>query len=618
MAVNIYNQVPFNTYTPRSFQEMLAPVMYAAEEESKLQQQYADTGSTIDKAMAYLNPELDKESYAKIQQYKADLSKAVDDLSTKGFVDSGRKANLYKLKQRYDTDFASTALQIEQRNAAAMMQAQMAQKDPSYVYKPASAISIDEGLKNPNIWTDLVAKGGISGESLKQQTAQQAKVIKDAIITIDPKLQSMVAPNNKPILDQYIQRIVKGASPTEIYSAISGVVDDPSKASAITTQLMSIVDNVMTANNVESLFSPDTQEYTALKSRAAQGLFEAAGGVDFRNITDQMSMEQRRAAIDLANFKEKKRIEAADERQENALNLPPIDGLFFITSPTEVNPGMKKVVDRENELSSVTEFLLQEIKGGNAAKPFDTTPAKSEKWSDKKPGLAKYFEKSVDDAARESNAKSIQQIWSSKLSNYGISTKGKSYAQLLKEVHDAQDKVAQEKSKMIIGGKDYSPRNSAGIESFVNFALEKDGAVKELSNGKISKNSISSESGHKAYLPKGVLNINFLNDNPIVLSKDGKQYVIDIAKIDVPLAGKIQKVSMDFQNLYKKLDNPNVKLNPDDLLQITNPNVNWEFDTYPGRREVLQEFWQLQIDRNLALTNIHNFMLGESEQVKQQ
>ena len=171
---------------------------------------------------------------------------------------------------------------------------------------------------------------------------------------------------------------------------------------------------------------------------------------------------------------------------------------------------------------------------------------------------------------------------------------------------------------MLIGGKDYSPRNSAGIESFVNFALEKEGAVKELSNGKISKNSISSESGHKAYLPKGVLTINFLNDNPIVLSKDGNQYVIDMTKIDVPLAGKIQKVSTDFQNLYKKLDNSNVKLNPDDLLQITNPNVNWEFDTYPGRREVLQEFWQLQIDRNSALTNIHNFMLGESEQVKQQ
>ena len=85
MAVNIYNQVPFNTYTPRSFQEMLAPVMYATEEESKLQQQYADTGSTIDKAMAYLNPELDKESYAKIQQYKTDLSKALDDLSTSKF-----------------------------------------------------------------------------------------------------------------------------------------------------------------------------------------------------------------------------------------------------------------------------------------------------------------------------------------------------------------------------------------------------------------------------------------------------------------------------------------------------------------------------------------------------
>ena len=71
MAVNIYNQVPFNAYTPKSFQEMLAPVMYASEQEEKLQEQYAQTGSTIDKATAYLNPELDKETYAKMQQYKA-------------------------------------------------------------------------------------------------------------------------------------------------------------------------------------------------------------------------------------------------------------------------------------------------------------------------------------------------------------------------------------------------------------------------------------------------------------------------------------------------------------------------------------------------------------------
>lgn len=293
MAVNIYNQVPFNAYTPKSFQEMLAPVMYASEQEEKLQEQYAQTGSTIDKATAYLNPELDKETYAKMQQYKADVNKAVEDLSTKGFVDSGRKANLYKLKQRYDTDFAGAALQIEQRNAAAMLQAQMAQKDPSYVYKSAANISIDEAMKNPNIWSDIVAKGGISGENLRQQTALQAKTIKDSITKIEPILESMKAPNGNPILDQYIQRIVKGASPTEIFSAISGIVTDPSKASAITTQLMSIVDNVMATNNVESVFAKDTGNYQLLKSKAAQGLFEAAGGVDFRNVTDTMSMEQK-------------------------------------------------------------------------------------------------------------------------------------------------------------------------------------------------------------------------------------------------------------------------------------------------------------------------------------
>ena len=613
MAVNIYNQVPFNAYTPKSFQEMLAPVMYASEQEEKLQEQYAQTGSTIDKATAYLNPELDKETYAKMQQYKADVDKAVEDLSTKGFVDSGRKANLYKLKQRYDTDFAGAALQIEQRNAAAMLQAQMAQKDPSYVYKSAANISIDEAMKNPNIWSDVVAKGGISGENLRQQTALQAKIIKDSITKIEPILESMEAPNGDPILDQYIQRIVKGASPTEIFSAISGIVTDPSKASAITTQLMSIVDNVMATNNVESVFAKDTGNYQLLKSKAAQGLFEAAGGVDFRNVTDQMSMEQRKEAMDLAAYKQKKQIDfkytALQKQLEGPLGLPPIDGLFFVTSPTEVNPRMKEIISNEKTLTTLEQALIDEVKKGNASVMLDAQESAARKQSKTKgEGFGEVREVPY----------LVKNSLKSALDKAGIITKGKTVNQLLKEVHDAQDKIAQEKSKMLIGGKDYSPRNSAGIESFVNFALEKEGAVKELSNGKVSKNSISSESGHKAYLPKGVLTINFLNDNPIVLSKDGKQYVIDITKIDVPLAGKIQKVSTDFQNLYKKLDNSNVKLNPDDLLQITNPNVNWEFDTYPGRREVLQEFWQLQIDRNSALTNIHNFMLGESEQVKQQ
>lgn len=614
MAVNIYNQVPFNTYTPRSFQEMLAPVMYAAEEESKLQQQYADTGSTIDKAMAYLNPELDKESYAKIQQYKTDLSKAVDDLSTKGFVDSGRKANLYKLKQRYDTDFAGTALQIEQRNAAAMMQAQMAQKDPSYVYKPASAISIDEGLKNPNIWTDLVAKGGISGESLKQQTAQQAKVIKDAIITIDPKLQSMVAPNGKPILDQYIQRIVKGASPTEIYSAISGVVDDPSKASAITTQLMSIVDNVMTANNVESLFSPDTQEYTTLKSRAAQGLFEAAGGVDFRNVTDQMSMEQRKEAMDLAAYKQKKQIDfeyAALQEQLKNSGSPGIDGLFHVTEPVEINSKMKDVTKKEEVLLNLREALLEEVKKGNATKSLESQELLSKKkLSEKGSGLK---------LVREAPSL-VENSLKNTLNKYGISTKEKSIAQLLNEVTILQNSIEKDKTKMLVLGKNYSPINPEGVSSFITNALDVDGAIKEISGNEIKKKSILSGSDDAKGLSSGKLYINFMDDAPITIVKgdkrDIKKYAVDLSKIDVVLNSHVDNISRRFKALYENLDNPQVKLTADALLKVMDPTVDWDLNNYPLRKQVLQEFIQLQSDRDMVLTELQNFGLGESKQTK--
>lgn len=627
MAVNIYNQVPFNTYTPRSFQEMLAPVMYAAEEESKLQENYSETGSTVDKAMAYLNPELDKETYAKMQQYKTDIGKAVDDLSTKGFVDSGRKANLYKLKQRYDSDFAGTALQIEQRNAAAMMQAQMAQKDPSYVYKPASNISIDEGVKNPNIWTDIIAKGGISGEDLRQQTALQAKAIKDSIVTIEPKLQGMVAPNGKPILDQYIQKIVKGASPTEIYSAISGIVTDPSKASAITNQLMGIVDNVMTANNVDAVFTPNTQEYGSLRMKAAQGLFEAAGGVDFRNVTDQMSMEQRKEAMDLAAYKQKKQIDfeyATLQEQLKGSGAPQIDGLFQITNPVEVNPKMKENIKKDKVLTNLREALLQEVKSGNASQILETQELLSKeriKKSGSGIGLIGGTQELLSEVGVIGGTTAItKNILKRELNKYGVSTKSKSVAQLLQEVTTLLDNNEKEKSKLLVLGKNYSPRNPDGTASLVNFALNKEGAIREIDGDSMKKNSVLAGSDDAKGLTTGVININFMEDVPITIVKgdDNKirKYGIDFNKVDSVLGEHVDNISKRFKALYNNLDHPKVNLTAEELLKVTNPNIDWDFNNYPARRQILQDFIQLQSDRDMVLTELQNFGLGESKQTK--
>lgn len=626
MAVNIYNQVPFNAYTPKSFQEMLAPVMYASEQEEKLQEQYAQTGSTIDKATAYLNPELDKETYAKMQQYKADVDKAVEDLSTKGFVDSGRKANLYKLKQRYDTDFAGAALQIEQRNAAAMLQAQMAQKDPSYVYKSAANISIDEAMKNPNIWSDIVAKGGISGENLRQQTALQAKVVKDSITKIEPILESMKAPNGDPILDQYIQRIVKGASPTEIFSAISGIVTDPSKASAITTQLMSIVDNVMATNNVESVFAKDTDNYQLLKSKAAQGLFEAAGGVDFRNVTDTMSMEQRKEAMDLAAYKQRKQIDfeyVALQKQLEGSGAPSIDGLFHVTEPAEANPKMKMVLDQEKGIATLKRALMEEVAKGyapellNPKKLVVSTKTTAKDAMEQQRNMAKL---SYIPGAGPIKLGTTFSTVNNLAKKYNLTTENKTVAQLLADVNELEINTKKDKIKMLVLGKNYSPINPEGVSSFVSNALNVEGAIKEMDDKDMKKKSVLSGSDDAKNLSTGKVYINFMDDVPVTIlkgdKKDIRKYGVDLSKIDVVLGAHVKNISDRFKALYNNLDHPKVNLTAEELLKVTNPNVDWDFNNYPGRKQILQEFVKLQSDRDMVLTELQNFGLGESKQTK--
>lgn len=299
MAVNSYNQVQFNQYVPRSFQEMLTPVLHVTQQEEALQNQYLESQDKIDSVMAMLNPELDKTAYSKLSKFKEDLTTAAEDLASKGFVDSGRKSNLLNLKKTYDTDFTNILNQATQRLQAASIQEQKALQDPTYRYNSARNVSLDEATNNPNIWAELAIKNGVSGAALQQQIAQQVSALKAEISENNPSLTKLKTVDGKDLLGQYMMSITQGASPQEVATAIANLTGNIKEATGIVSKMMGIVNNVMATNKVEDLFKYGTNEYSSLLGYASQGLYNAVGGTDRQIVKDERDIMKYQQQLEL-------------------------------------------------------------------------------------------------------------------------------------------------------------------------------------------------------------------------------------------------------------------------------------------------------------------------------
>ena len=299
MAVNSYNQVQFNQYVPRSFQEMLTPVLHVTQQEEALQNQYLESQDKINSVMAMLNPELDKTAYSRLSKFKEDVTAAAEDLASKGFVDSGRKSNLLNLKKTYDTDFTNILNQATQRLQAANIQEQKALQDYTYKYKSARQTSIDEGLTNPNLWSDIVVNQGISGAFLQQQVAQQAAALKSEISNSNPTLAKLKTADGKDLLGQYMMSISQGANPQDVATAIANLTGNINEAVGIVGKMTQLVNNVMSTNKVEDVFNYGTNEYSSLLGYASQGLYNAVGGTDRQIVKDERDIMKYQQQLEL-------------------------------------------------------------------------------------------------------------------------------------------------------------------------------------------------------------------------------------------------------------------------------------------------------------------------------
>jgi len=563
MAVNAYNQFQFSKYVPRSYQELAAPIMQVAAQEEELQNVYAQNLQKAAENAAQLDPNKDIESYNLLNSYISDIQKAADDLATKGFVDSGRKENLLSLQKRYLPSYVNISNQLNQRAQAVALQQQMALKDPTYKYKSASDISIDEAIKNPNIWNDVVIKGGISGMELQRQVALQADAIKQTISQQAPQLLELKTPSGEPLINEYIAKTVSGASLSDVTEAINKNIKNKRLSTELAIQLSEIVDNVMDSNQVHNIFDVDSEEYKSLRHIASQGLYRAIGDTKFTEFTDKVGNMRMQAALekDLARYRADLELELERIRNGIGDNETPLVDNWYPTSEVKVLPERKEAEKAKKDLMALRASLNE-------------------------PGLVSttYRADRATGDYIETKTTKLDSVWKKyKINPLNPDGSPRPYADLAREIDARLYEVEKQDAHNIEKFTSFDISPNEGTASFIRSALNNKGAITNIKSGKEYSVDESDEEGSRKlkYITSGTLTFSPY-EGKLYIKKSDDTYEVDLSKINKKIADDINTASYNLQLMYKALEENNLTVN-----DVSNPSDDITSD--PNKKAIIRD-----------------------------
>lgn len=288
MPISQYDTLNYASYQPLSIQEIWAPSQQMRQQHDQLQEEYANAEQAAQQGFSGLNPEVDKEALAIHKQFMDQTKAAADELATKGFIDSGRRRSLLKLKSVYTNQVAPLQQQIALRASRNEELRKMQLQDPTFrANANPNQVSLVSGLKNPNAFD----YDGVSGNQLYSSVSKKAEQLAKVISQEHPKLM------NSGIFANYFTALQSGASLDQIDRAMkSGGRYNPQDVDKMTQMLHGIVSSTMNEFGVPSKFAGNQAVQQDLWNAAAQGLYSAAGTKQFGQMTDEMSMYKRKKA----------------------------------------------------------------------------------------------------------------------------------------------------------------------------------------------------------------------------------------------------------------------------------------------------------------------------------
>ena len=367
-----YGFVSGARFRPFSYQELIAPLQQATEQQMQLEDAYSELGAQSDLMASIANEQANPKAYSMYKSYADELANQAQELAKSGLTPNSRNA-LSNMRRRYSSEIAPIQIANTKREELTKEQREALQRDPSLLFDVNYATkNIDYMLDNPN-----ATYTSISGNELTKRASQMASNFAKTIQN-NPQYQSILG-------GQYFQQMQQmGYTPEQV---ISTILNDPNAPK----ELKQIADTVYEQAGLNK-YDYDVQ--TRGRQFINAGLYDAIGTQKYDAMANRGYMsgaESRRLELEEERLKMmKEQQEWAREEKKGYLmsdgtRVKPIGGgRVLITKPDGSYGGIqaapststKSTKPAKSDLFSVLEYTGDGFGSPRSSDVFSESDAK--------------------------------------------------------------------------------------------------------------------------------------------------------------------------------------------------------------------------------------------------
>lgn len=292
-----FNLVVNSKFKPFSYQELVAPVLIAAQAHQELENQYSELATKANVWEKLANEQPGSLASKMYQGYADDLNQRAEQLAREGLNVNSRKAAL-DMRNRYSKEILPIETAYNKKQEQVLAQRDAIGKDNSVFFsRNAANTSIDDYIKNP-----LLSYATLSGNQLAAQVAQGASAMAKQMRDNPEKWRSILGNSYYEITRQ------KGFSTEAVLDAINN-------NEGAAKELLNLVEGVVDSSGVRN-WKDETALQTAYTA-ARRGLWSAVGETTYQNLENWRAKQ----AASLAAQKELARYKAGNVEDEDRLPL---------------------------------------------------------------------------------------------------------------------------------------------------------------------------------------------------------------------------------------------------------------------------------------------------------
>lgn len=341
-----YSLVINSRFKPFSFERYIQPLQIYGQAYREMEDAYGALGIQAGTVESMLNKELDRDAYNQYQGYMQGLKENADILATQGLNPTLRNS-LMNMRNRYSQEIIPIQKAAERREKLAEEQRKLGN---NYIFDfNASNTSLSEFMNNPSLNYRSIDRIELLKEAQNQFSQFQNELRE---FKVDPSRR----------LDRFHKTLIEsyGFSPEQAANyarqVASGQMDE-------STAIGIVANNLYNSTGVAGWNNQDASN--RVWQTIAEGLPATVGKTNASVMNDEQALIDAKAASELNTYKEKLRIAAEQQEQQNQADMmrawdPNTAYLFQGTGVNGQSNGYQYQLSHEMFESFVREGLMDQ------------------------------------------------------------------------------------------------------------------------------------------------------------------------------------------------------------------------------------------------------------------